>query len=290
MIQYSKEEITMPELAYLNGKFMPIEEAMVPIEDRGYQFGDAVYEVVNSYCGNLFGLEEHLDRLERSLRELSYPPVSREDIRNAMIEILKRSGMERAGVYLQISRGVVPRNHAYTDAVSVQIVMTVRPVKEVDSELRVNGATAITMTDIRWGRCDIKTVQLLPNCLAKQKAIEAGAYDTIFVTDEGIVRETTISNVFIVRDGKVVTHPANHNILNGITRMMVIDCVKELNLPFEEQFYTSSEMFAADEVFLSGTTIEVLSIVKVDDRTIANGKVGPITNRLYEALHAKTPK
>ncbi len=280
----------MPELAYLNGRFMPIEEAMVPIEDRGYQFGDAVYEVVNSHNGKLFGLEEHLDRLERSLRELSYPPVSRKDIRSGMLEILNRSGLDRATVYVQISRGVAPRDHTYTDVKDVQVIMTVRRVKEVPEELRVQGAPAITMTDIRWGRCDIKTVQLLPNCLAKQKAIEAGAYDAIFVTEEGIVREATISNVFIVIDRKVITHPANHNILNGITRMMVIDCCKELNLPLEERFYTNEEMFAADEVFFSGTTIEVLPIVKIDDRTIGDGKVGPITNRLYETLHAKMPK
>jgi D-alanine transaminase len=280
----------MPELAYVNGKIMPIEEAMVPIEDRGYQFGDAVYEVVNSYNGKPFGLEEHLDRLERSLRALSYPPVSRHRIRDAMNEILNRSAMERASVYLQISRGVAPRNHAFGDMKDLQVVITVRGVREVPEALRRNGATAITVEDIRWGRCDIKTVQLLPNCLAKQKAMEAGAYDAIFVTDEGIVRETTISNVFIVVDGKVITHPANHNILNGITRMMVIDCCRELTLPIDERFYTTEEMFSADEVFFSGTTIEVLPVVRIDGRAITDGNVGRITNRLYETLHAKTPK
>ena len=279
----------MPELAYLNGKFMPIEESMVPIEDRGYNFGDAVYEVVNSYNGDFFGLEEHLDRLERSLRELSFPPISRENIRNGMLELLKRSEMDRAGVYLQISRGVAPRLHAYTDVKEPQIVMTVRGVKDVPAELRESGVPAITVTDIRWGRCDIKTVLLLPNCMAKQQALEADAYDAIFVTEEGIVRETTISNVFIVKNGVVVTHPANQNILNGITRIMTIDCCRELDLPLEERFYTSDDMFSADEVFFSGTTIEVLGVVNIDNRAIADGKVGPVTLRLYEALHAKTP-
>ena len=280
----------MPELAYLNGKFMPIEEAMVPIEDRGYNFGDAVYEVVNSYNGGFFGLEEHLDRLERSLRELSYPPISRDKIRDGMLELLKRSEMDRAGVYLQISRGVAPRLHAYTDVKEPQIVMTVRRVKDVPAELRENGVSAITVKDIRWGRCDIKTVLLLPNCMAKQQALEADAYDAIFVTEEGIVRETTISNVFIVKDGVVVTHPENQNILNGITRIMTIDCCRDLDLPLEERFYTSDDMFSADEVFFSGTTIEVLGVVNIDNRAIADGKVGPVTRRLYEALHAKTPK
>ena len=279
----------MPELAYLNGKFMPIEKAMVPIEDRGYNFGDAVYEVVNSYNGGFFGLEEHLDRLERSLRELSYPPISRDKIRDGMLELLKRSEMDRAGVYLQISRGVAPRLHAYTDVKEPQIVMIVRGVKDVPVELRENGVSAITVKDVRWGRCDIKTVLLLPNCMAKQQALEADAYDAIFVTEEGIVRETTISNVFIVKDGVVVTHPENQNILNGITRIMTIDCCRELDLPLEERFYTSDDMFSADEVFFSGTTIEVLGVVNIDNRPIADGKVGPVTRRLYEALNAKTP-
>jgi len=279
----------MPELAYLNGKFMPIEEAMVPIEDRGYNFGDAVYEVANSYNGGFFGLEEHLDRLERSLRELSYPPISRDKIREGMLELLKRSEMDRAGVYLQISRGVAPRLHAYTDVKEPQIVMTVRRVKDVPAEFRENGVSAITVKDIRWGRCDIKTVLLLPNCMAKQQALEADAYDAIFVTEEGIVRETTISNVFIVKNGVVITHPENQNILNGITRIMTIDCCRELDLPLEERLYTSDDMFSADEVFFSGTTIEVLGVVNIDNRPIADGKVGPVTRRLYEALHAKTP-
>ena len=217
----------MSELAFVNGKFMPIREAMVSIEDRGYQFGDAVYEVVNSFGGKFFGLEEHLDRLERSLSELSFPAVSREKIKNGMLEMLNRSGLDRASVYLQISRGVAPRNHAYTGVNGVQMIMTVREVKEVSEALRIKGVPAITVEDIRWGRCDIKTVQLLANTLAKQKAIAAGAYDAIFVAKEGVVRETTISNLFIVQGGVVITHPADHHILNGITRIMTIDCCRE---------------------------------------------------------------
>ena len=280
----------MRELAFVNGEFMPIEEAKVPIEDRGYQFGDAVYEVVNSFKGKFFGLEEHLDRLERSLRELSYPPVSRDKVKNGMLEILDRSGMDRASVYLQISRGVAPRNHAYSGVNGVQIIMTVREVKEVPETLRIKGVPAITVEDIRWGRCDIKTVQLLANSLAKQKAVESDAYDAIFVTKEGVARETTISNLFIVQGGIVMTHPANHHILNGITRIMTIDCCREIDLPIEEQTFTVKEMFAADEVFLTGTTIEVLPVVTIDEQTIADGEPGPISKQLCEALHAKIAK
>jgi len=280
----------MRELAFVNGEFMPIEEAKVPIEDRGYQFGDAVYEVVNSFKGKFFGLEEHLDRLERSLRELSYPPVSRDKVKNGMLEMLNRSGMDRASVYWQMSRGVAPRNHAYSGVNGVQIIMTVREVKEVPETLRIKGVPAITVEDIRWGRCDIKTVQLLANSLAKQKAVESDAYDAIFVTKEGVARETTISNLFIVKGGIVMTHPANHHILNGITRVMTIDCCREINLPIEEQTFTVKEMFAADEVFLTGTTIEVLPVVTIDEQTIADGEPGPISKQLCEALHAKIAK
>jgi D-alanine transaminase len=280
----------MAELAFVNGKFMPIEEAMVPIEDRGYQFGDAVYEVVNSFKGKFFGLEEHLDRLERSLSELSYPSVSREKIKNGMLEMLNRSGMDRASVYLQISRGVAPRNHVYSGVNGVQIIMTVREVKEVPEELRIKGVPAITVEDIRWGRCDIKTVQLLANALAKQKAVDSGAYDAIFVTKEGVVRETTISNLFIIQSGVVITHPANHHILNGITRKMTIDCCREMDLPVEEKTFTAKDMFAADEVFITGTTIEVLPVVTIDDQIIADGEPGPISKQLNEALHAKMDK
>jgi D-alanine transaminase len=283
-----EEERKMPELAYVNGNFMPIEEAVVPIEDRGYQFGDAVYEVVNSYGGKFFGLEEHLDRLERSMNALSFPPLSREKVRAAMNEILNRSGMDRASVYLQVSRGVAPRNHVFSGINDVQFIMTVRGVKEVPWELKEKGITAITVRDVRWGRCDIKTVQLVPNCLARQQAIDAGADDAIFLTDDDVVRESTLSNIFIVADGIVITHPANHNILNGITRMMVLDCCREIELQVEERFYTIKEMFAAAEVFLTGTSIEVLPIIEIDGRPIAGGKPGSVSHRLDEALRKRT--
>ena len=150
----------MPELAYVNGKFMPIHEAMVSIEDRGYQYADAVYEVVTSYGAQFFSLKRHLDRLERSLGELSFPAVSREKVQNDMLEMLRRSGFERATLYLQISRGVAPRSHEFTGIKDVQIVMTIREAKGVPQEHREKGVSAITVKDIRWGRCDIKTTML----------------------------------------------------------------------------------------------------------------------------------
>lgn len=274
----------MPEIAYLNGDFLPIEKAMVPVEDRGYQFGDAVYEVIASYNKRLFFLEEHLDRLERSMKELHFPAISKNRVRTAILNLFNMADLERAALYVQISRGVAIRNHAFSDTQDVQFVMTIRKVKEIPENIKKDGASVITMKDFRWGRCDIKTVQLLPNVIAKQKAIDARAYDTIFVTEGGIVREATSSNVFIVVNKRLVTHPITSNILSGVTRTAIIGICKELNLPVEERFYNINDLYASNEVFLTGTITEVLPIVNIDGHSIGDGKTGPITKRLFEAL------
>lgn len=274
----------MPELAYLNGEIMPIGQAMVPIEDRGYNFGDAVYEFVASYHGRLFCLDLHLDRLERSMRELAFPPLSRETIREAIEALFARAGIDRAGIYIQVSRGVAARDHAFPSPGGVQFVMTVRRVHEKPAELRQKGATAITVTDIRWGRCDIKTVQLLPNVLAKQKAVEAGVFDAIFVADSGDVREGTSSNLFIVKNGILFTHPLTPRILPGITRKVVLDLCRAAELTVEERTFDRAALLAADEVFLTGTITEVLPITRIDGTAIGDGTVGPISRRLYADL------
>ncbi len=274
----------MPDLAYVNGEFMPIEKAVVPIEDRGYQFGDGVYEFVASYEGRPFMLEEHLDRLERSMRELTFDPISRADIRKAVLDLFALSGYPRAGLYIQISRGVAPRNHAFNPGMHPQIIMTIRPVKEMPAEKRKIGATAITVKDTRWGRCDIKTVQLLSNSLAKQKSLDAGCDDAIFVSDQGVVREGTSSNLFIVSGGRLTTHPLTDNILPGITRMVVLNLCKAADLDVEESFFGVDALLGADEVFLTGTVTELLPVVRIDDKSIGHGAVGPITRRLYDLL------
>ena len=278
----------MPELAYLNGEILPIDKAQVSIEDRGYQFGDAVYEFIASYNGRLFYLEEHLDRLERSLKGLLFPPVSREALRKAVLTLLEKAEIQRAGIYIQISRGVSPRNHAFPDGVRPQIVMTIREVEEKPPELRKNGATAITLEDFRWGRCDLKTVQLLPNVLAKQKALAAGVFDAIFVSSEGVVREATSSNICIVADGTVITHPLTPQILPGITRMVVIDLCRELDIPVSERFFKTDALYSAEEAFLTGTVTEVLPIVTIDRHRIGDGQVGPVTTKLYETLQQRS--
>ena len=278
----------MPELAYLNGKIMPISEAMVPAEDRGYNFGDAVYEFVASYNSRLFCLEEHLDRLDRSMRELALVGLPRETVRGAIVELFTQAAIPRAGIYLQISRGVAPRDHAYPPPdTPLQLFMTIRPVHEKPTELREKGAAAITVTDLRWGRCDIKTVQLLPNCMAKQQALAAGAFDAIFVSSEGVVREGTSSNLFIAKDGRLITHPLTEQILPGITRQVVMGICREERIVVEERFYDRAELAAAEEVFLTGTITEVLPITRIDGKVVGDGAVGPFSRRLYQQLLAR---
>lgn len=277
----------MPELAYLNGAIMPIDKALVPIEDRGYNFGDAVYEFVASYNGRLFCLAPHLERLERSMAALDFPELPRETVQGAIESLFARAEIARAGIYIQISRGVAPRDHAFPASSDLQFVMTVRPVHEKPKEFREKGASAIAVTDIRWGRCDIKTVQLLPNVLAKQQAVAAGAFDAIFIAETGEVREGTSSNLFMVKDGILSTHPLTQRILPGITRQVVLELAREAGLTVEERYDDQAFLMAADEVFLTGTVTEVLPITRIDGKPVGDGGVGPISRRLYRDLRKR---
>ncbi len=274
----------MSELACVNGRIMPIEEAMVPIEDRGYQFSDAVYEVIATYKGRLFLLERHLERLEKSMRDLAFPQLSRDRLRDTILELRQQSGFERAAVYVQISRGVAPRNHPFPHQATPQIVMTVRQAPEIPSELVRDGIRTITVKDIRWGRCDIKTVQLLPNVLAKQQALDAGAHDAIFISAEGVVREATSSNLFIRSGDRLHTHPLTPAILPGITRAVLIELCRERAIAVDEHYFNEQEMMAADEVFLSGTLSEVLPVTRINAQIIGDGHPGAMARELKALL------
>ncbi len=276
----------MAELAYLNGEIMPIEKAFVPIEDRGYQFGDAVYEYIASYDGKLFFMDKHIARLKRSLQELSFPTTSMEMVKSTVLDLLKASKIKRAGIYIQISRAVAPRNHGFSNSEPVQIVMTAKSLPNKHPHA-TKGTSLITVEDYRWGRCDIKTVQILPNCLCKQKAVDKGAYDAIFLSKENIVREATSSNLFIIKDQKVFTHPLTNNILPGITRKVILEICQEKGIVFKEDFFNLEQLYNADEVFLSGTTTEVLPIVSIDNNNIDNKTPGPLTKTLYKELRLK---
>lgn len=274
----------MPELAYLNGEIMPIDQARVPVEDRGYQFGDAVYEFLASYNNRIFALERHLDRLENSMQALNFAPLSRNDVRTAILETFSQAHIPRAGIYIQISRGIAERNHAFPQSARAQVVITVRQVPQMTDTLRQQGARAITVTDIRWHRCDIKTVQLLPNVMAKQQALEAGADDAIFVSDDGIVREGTASNLFMVSKDTLFTHPLTPHILPGITRATLLDIYRNEQMTIYEDFFDTTALMDADEVFFTGTVTEVLPITRIDGQAIGNGLPGPVTHAMFDLL------
>jgi D-alanine transaminase len=277
----------MPELACVNGRIMPIEAAMVPIEDRGYQFSDSVYEVIATYHGRLFLLERHLDRLQKSMRDLAFPPLSIDRLRDTILELQRQAGFDRAAVYVQISRGVAPRNHPFPHQATPQVVMTVRQPPEIPAECIREGIRAITVDDIRWKRCDIKTVGLLPNVLAKQQALDAGARDAIFISAEGVVREATSSNLFIRKGDRLRTHPLTPAILPGITRAVLIEICREREIAVDEDFFNEQEMMTADEVMLTGTLTEVLPVTRINDRTIGKGLPGTMSRELRSLLEQR---
>ena len=272
----------MPELAYVNGTFGPIGEAMVSIEDRGFQFGDGVYEVIVAYAGRLFLLVPHMQRLRRSASAIGIDyDFDGQPLEPVIEEGFRRSGFRDAMVYIQLTRGVAPRIHVPPDGLRPTVVMTFKPLPLLPDGLRSRGARVITTPDTRWSKCYVKAVTLLPNVLAKCEAISRGFDDAIFIADNGEVRECTSSNVFIVRGGKLQFPPRNESILHGVTQGFLIDCADSIGLVVEEKAFDLDTMRTSDEVFMSGTTVEALGITTIDSRPVADGKVGPITQRLY---------
>lgn len=276
----------MPAVVYLSGRFLPYEQATISVEDRGFLFGDGVYEVCRVYRGRPFRFREHMERLVRSAREIRLP-LPDLDWAGVTRELLEQNGLSggEATVYIQVTRGAAaPRTHWFPPAETpATVLMIARPAKAPEPALVEQGASAITYPDERWGRCDIKSVNLLPNVLAKQKAVEAGAYEALFVRD-GVVLEGSSSNLFAVIDGRVVTYPLGPRILGGITRQVALELAQELKYPTAEGPILLSDLDRATELFLTSTTAEVLPIVRVDGRPIGDGRPGPITRSLREAF------
>ncbi|NMB15703.1 MAG: D-amino acid aminotransferase [Firmicutes bacterium] len=274
----------MPVVAYVDGKFVSdMSQAKVSIEDRGYQFGDGVYEVIRSYDGKLFGIKEHMARLDRSLKEieLDLPPgMDIDDVTAIAVEALERSAFASAFVYLQVSRGTVPRDHSIPEESRSTLVVTVRPFTPATKEVWEKGFAAITLPDERWLRCDIKTVNLLANVLAITKAKRMGVQEAILVRKGVGVTECSRNNLFIVKDGRCLTAPRGNWILSGITRNFVLGLLVENNIPYEEAFFDEETLLAADEVFLTGTGNEVMPITKINDQLINEGKPGALTRRI----------
>lgn len=273
----------MAETVYLNGQYVPLEEAKVPVDDRGFQFADSIYEVIRAYGGRPFRMRRHLDRLERSAAAIGLPPPPRAELEAVAAELMRRNGLGDAAIYVQITRGAIARQHLPPPGLRPTIVVAARPVRAPEEAAREQGVSAITLPDDRWLRCDVKAVGLLPNVLGKLKAAEAGCADAIYVRD-GVVTESTSSNVCAVFGGEVWTHPADHLILHGVTREAVLLLARFAGIPAREQPFTVERMRAADELFLTSTILEVMPVTRLDGRPVGAGKPGPVARRLQGLL------
>jgi len=279
----------MSRVAYVNGRYLPFREAKIHVEDRGYQFADGVYEVCEVRDGRLIDERRHIERLQRSLGELRIPlPMSVKALGVVLREVVAKNRIGYGLVYLQITRGVARRDHAFpSPSVAPSMVVTARALNMKRNEaLAATGIAVISLPDNRWGRVDIKTVGLLPNVLARQTAIEQGARDAWFIDKDGVVMEASSANAWIVTaEGALVTRHADHAILRGITRTVVFDAVKGQGLSIEERTFTLQEAFAAREAFITSATQLVLPVVKIDGRTIGDGKPGPVATALRREFY-----
>jgi D-alanine transaminase len=275
----------MPRLAYVNGRLVPLDDARVSVEDRGFQFADGVYEVCAVLNGRLLDWPQHLDRLGRSRSELAIAaPMCDATLGIVARRVLAANRIRDGLLYVQLTRGAARRDHAFPRAVRPTLVMTARPF---DFRQRVTqqatGIAVLTRPEIRWARRDIKSVALLPNVLAKQAAKDAGAFEAWFV-DDGVVTEGGSTNAWIVRDGVVITHPADHGILAGVMRDTLIRIARAQQIRIDERPFGIAEALGADEAFLTSTTAPCLPVVRIDGVTVGGGRPGAMTGRLAALL------
>jgi D-alanine transaminase len=272
----------MSRIAYVAGQYLPHRQAAVHIEDRGFQFADGVYEVIAVRCGHLVDAERHLARLRRSLGELRIAaPMADASLKIVLAEVLRRNGVDSGIVYLQVTRGAAPRDHAFPKAATPTLVVTSRRSRPPDPRLATDGIAVITIPDIRWRRCDIKSVALVANVLGKQQAREAGAYEAWLVDPDGRVSEGTSTNAWIVTaDGAVVTRAADHAILNGVTRLALFDIIRGEGYRLIERPFSVAEARAAREAFLTSTTSDLMPVVRIDGAPVGEGRPGPLSQKL----------
>ena len=280
----------MKELGFFNNEFIDISEACVNLEDRGYQFGDGIYEATHVYNGKCFALDRHLERCRRSLREMQIPITFMDEELTAIHkDIIEKSGIADGTIYFQITRGTAPRSHCFPDLVVPNLSMTIRAGKP-NEQWQKNGIHAIFVEDIRWLRCDINSLNLIGNILAKQAAHVKkmqGAIQYRKGADKNTVTEGASSNFFIVKDGIIWTHPLDHFILKGVTRSLLVEeCMPKLGLTLVEKEFTPDFALSADEAFVTSTGLEVTPVVSIDEKVIGTGKVGDITKQLLDAYHS----
>lgn len=275
----------MSRFAYVNGQFTPHAFATTHIEDRGYQFADGVYEVIAVIAGRLIDAVPHLQRLQYSVDELRINyQVNKVTLLQQIRELLRRNRLQEGMVYIQVTRGVAPRNHAFPAAVAPTLVMTCRYFDQHQfMKDKAKGVKAITLVDQRWRRPNIKSISLLANILGKQQAIDNGAYEAILLDDQGYVTESCATNVWIVnREGQLQTHPPSQKILNGITRQRLIELAAADNIVVKETPFTKAELLAASEIILSSSVAGIVAITAVDGHLINDGHPGPMTARLRD--------
>jgi len=270
----------MSKIAYLNYQYIKFNKAKVHIEDRGLQFSDSVYEVISFYNKQLIDYNFHIKRLKYSLGELNIKYIVKKDkLHNIFNKLIKLNNIDNGIIYLQITRGVQPRDHVYRDNLNQNVIIYVRKTKFNLPTSNFKGQKAITFKDLRWKRRDIKTVSLLPNVLAKKEAANKNAYEAILI-DNGKVTEATSSNVWIVKKNKLITHPSNSDILKGVTRETLKKLIKKNKLKLKETRFTKAELYDADEVFITSSSSFVTPIIKIDSKIINKGKIGEISLKL----------
>ena len=271
-------------LVYLNGRIIPRSQATLDIEDRATVFGDGVYEVIRNYRGRFFGMDEHWARLRRGLAALEIPESDEvKRLPEASTELMRRCELPEGKIYWQVSRGVAPREHAYSRTMRPTVFALPFRMQRFEFPPVPPQVRAICLPDERWMHCNIKTVMLLPNVLARQKANQAGAAEAILHRNQ-IITEGAVTNAFMVRDGQLFTHPANHLILPGVTRGFVLELACAAKIVAHEKSFTLDELRAADEVFITGTTTHVTAVTDLDGRPVGAGDIGPVTRKLHEAL------
>lgn len=276
----------MSEIAFVNGNFMPLEQATVHVEDRGFQFADGVYEAIRTYHGRPFALDEHLARLEGSMAGIKLvSPLSRSDLAGIVHEGIRRAGFNESVVYIQVTRGVAPRHRRIPAQARPTVVMTFRECPPASDAPLGKAIRIITLDDFRWGMCHIKSVALLASVLAYEKAHEAGADDAVFVEPDGTVTESTAGNLFVVKDGQVRTPPLGPKLLAGITRGKFMEAARSVGLTCEELPVTREQLYGADEVCLTSTTVELVAVKSVDGRPVGTDKAGPVTARMFQQFH-----
>lgn len=267
-------------IIYLNGDFMPDTEAMISPLDRGFIFGDGVYEVIPVYNGHLFRISEHLRRLDNSLHGVRIPqPYSHEHWTGIMHQLVKRNQGQNQSLYIQITRGVAKRDHAFPDKITPTVFAMSTPLEPLADKIRTSGISAVTLADNRWENCHLKTIALLPNILLRQQALDAGGSEAILIRN-GEVTEGSASNLFMAKDSCIMTPPKGPRLLPGITRDLIVELAHENKFSISETNFTPDELAAADEIWLSSSTKEILPVTQLDDVAVNDGLPGPLWRQM----------